>query len=1509
VKYLFGIEKESHPPQAVPSWYGWQKAYANLRLPARMFSPALVDRAREDYVAPLIARYHENVAYWNIRKLDDDENLNGIRNLLGMNPINMKSSMGFPANGTKMEYAYRDDEGKLFMVDEFYEIVEYVDDQYRSGRRVYPTIKACKKDEVLMKEGKCRIFYSNPMYFTFLLRRYFLSMIRFLMLNPLLCECAVGINAIGPEWEELVEYAKSKDSDRAVAGDYGKYDQKMPSQMIFAAISIFIELAQEAGFHREDLLAMQTMAYDLVYARVAFDGDLLEFVSGGHISGNSLTVMVNSIVGSLQWRCAFYHLYPEAADFRQHVALVTYGDDNIGSVDPLYSNFNIVTISKFLEEHGQEYTMPNKEDELQPTIAWEEVEFLKRKTVYHPKLGKGVGALSLESICKRLMAYINSNNEISEFERMVENADSSLLDFFLHGEAEYEKFKDLLRELVGDRVWNCMHFSSRSYDDWVLWWREQYLGESVQPEFDEETQIVLAPQCSWGTTEKLKKQDAYWIPSILSLGRDRLIGLRVESPNFRYWCLPMSCSLNCPQRDANIMLSAYPTWCIGNCLMIRKECEDHNAEVKLQEQNEKSLEEQSGYVPISRGVEHDLRRAFELLDRVLRNLPRMMNDDLCINRANMLLRHANDLIVFSQELLEDPMQALEEQSGPIENVESHKGHNVETEWNVAFHDADGGYTLNMEVPDDDVRKTRLDVATNYKDDLERPALIADFKWQYGNGSQGAKFSVWELLRTQPFIRDRLRNHKLFRGDLVLKSVINGNAFYYGRAQLCYRYFPFLDAYGMPTIGRGRSCIISQLPRMLINPTNSSGGEMVIPFHHFQDFIDLSTDSFEDMGELEFDVLAALQHLSGTAPDLTIKIYAYFKNVETFGLTAIDYSSDPLTLVSQMGEIDEANSKGVISGPASQVASIARVLRQIPFLKPYAMATEIAATGVGKVAKIFGYSRPRITAEGMRYMPDGFGASALTDVPSAVHSLAVHEKNELSVDPRIANDKPYDSLAITSIASRDSFWGSFDWDESMLTGQRLAQFKVNPLYIVRRDDDPTGMAFTALAAAAFPFDYWTGSIIFRFSVACSGLHKGRLRIVYDPTGGTDMSIQDMQKNTMKIVDIADEPDFSVQVGVHQSTTFLETSKDYFDPNPASVWGTDMWTTGNTAFAQRPLTTSENGTIMIFVETPLSSPDLATSTNVEIVSHVCGGEDFEVASPNDHIAALAPYKENSAIPPLPPQSGDVESDKGASAALKDGAPMQGPTMMLTGMKCSENMNKVYMGERITSLRPLTKRYAFHRLAQLLSGNATDSATFVFGVRLPYCGLMPGEVDRVDNAAPIQYTFAGLTMAQYVSLMHAGTRGAMRWKAIYSSGFNDDEAVIYGKRVHIRPGEEYSFPFLTQNMSLSPNRDNYFLFNDGTAGPTILGGNGGMAVSPERVNPCVSLEVPYYSQSRFDLTKSNRNIRGLTGCRQAVEFATFGRQRDTRGSFACFLAAGDDFQVYHFTGLPYMRVVERT
>jgi hypothetical protein len=41
--------------------------------------------------------------------------------------------------------------------------------------------------------------------------------------------------------------------------------------------------------------------------------------------------------------------------------------------------------------------------------------------------------------------------------------------------------------------------------------------------------------------------------------------------------------------------------------MIRKECEDHNAEVKLQEQNEKSLEEQSGYVPISRGVEHDLR--------------------------------------------------------------------------------------------------------------------------------------------------------------------------------------------------------------------------------------------------------------------------------------------------------------------------------------------------------------------------------------------------------------------------------------------------------------------------------------------------------------------------------------------------------------------------------------------------------------------------------------------------------------------------------------------------------------------------------------------------------------------------------------------------------------------------------------------------------------------------------------------------------------------------------------
>jgi hypothetical protein len=234
-----------------------------------------------------------------------------------------------------------------------------------------------------------------------------------LQLFPLRSECAVGINSHGPEWQQFHDHVHKFGSDRLIGGDYGKYDQKLSSQLLFASLRILIDFARKCNYTKEELRVMEAMSGDIVYALIAFNGDLIGLTEGSHISGNSLTVILNGICGSLNLRCAFYSTYvPKTIDeripFRDVVALITYGDDNIGSVSNEIDNFNIKTVSEFLAEYGQTYTMPDKESELVPFLDQDDFEFLKRKSVYCPQKGIHVGALIEKSIFKMLHCYLYS---------------------------------------------------------------------------------------------------------------------------------------------------------------------------------------------------------------------------------------------------------------------------------------------------------------------------------------------------------------------------------------------------------------------------------------------------------------------------------------------------------------------------------------------------------------------------------------------------------------------------------------------------------------------------------------------------------------------------------------------------------------------------------------------------------------------------------------------------------------------------------------------------------------------------------------------------------------------------------------------------------------------------------------------------------------------------------------------------------------------------------------------
>jgi hypothetical protein len=427
------------PPKMKPEYFGWQTCLANMSTPGDEFPHSQLKLAMEDYIEPLEEIIRKDM-YKDIVPLCDQENIMGRPGCRFIDAIKLSTSIGYPLSGNKRNHVVELEDGTITFTPLIWDEVNRCLETYKRGERAYPIAKAVKKDEVVSKD-KCRIFYGNPISLTFLIRRYYLPIIRFLQLNPLIAECAVGINSHGPEWDALHKHFTKycdEDGNRLIGGDYSKYDQKLPTQLILSALQILNRLARVRGYSDEDVKIMEAMAGDIVYAMIAYNGDLISLTSGAHISGNSLTVIINGICGSLNARLYWLSL-DKIIPFREAVAFMTYGDDNLGSVHEEHTDFNIKGFSHFLKQYGQTYTMPNKEDELSEWLPPDQLEFLKRKSSYIPELGRYIGALSEDSIFKSLHCFLREKGSpLTQEQACAVNIDGALREWFNHGRDVYE---------------------------------------------------------------------------------------------------------------------------------------------------------------------------------------------------------------------------------------------------------------------------------------------------------------------------------------------------------------------------------------------------------------------------------------------------------------------------------------------------------------------------------------------------------------------------------------------------------------------------------------------------------------------------------------------------------------------------------------------------------------------------------------------------------------------------------------------------------------------------------------------------------------------------------------------------------------------------------------------------------------------------------------------------------------------------------------------------------------
>jgi hypothetical protein len=449
-----------NPPKMVPNWWGWQQTLQGLDEPVGHFDAEILMKSVNDYVA-MISPALENDYWQQVGPLVDDVNLKGLPGKRFWEAVNLSTKFSFHKTGKKRRYIEELESDGFYQhnwklkPEEEKAIIDYIV-TLSTGRRGYPVAKGTYKDEALtgkvdasgevVAKEKCRVMYSNSLIFTYVLRWLFLPIIIGIQCDPIRFGVAVGINRKSPEWHQMEEFLNSIEGGY-LGGDYKKYDQNMPAQLILAALGIYIDIAKRLPqYHAFHIHLMEMIAADLVYAYIDMGGALISLMSSGHISGNSLTVHINSTVNHLLLRyCWFTN---NDTPFHEDNKVIVYGDDNTG-VCKKGNNFDNKVIADILGPLGIGYTNPDKGAEVKPWLDDLHRDFLKCKTHHHEEINCKVGYLDIMSAYRPLVCETDDGKSgLTEEERNGMNLDNFCRELWAHPESNWNVHYPIIKRIT-----------------------------------------------------------------------------------------------------------------------------------------------------------------------------------------------------------------------------------------------------------------------------------------------------------------------------------------------------------------------------------------------------------------------------------------------------------------------------------------------------------------------------------------------------------------------------------------------------------------------------------------------------------------------------------------------------------------------------------------------------------------------------------------------------------------------------------------------------------------------------------------------------------------------------------------------------------------------------------------------------------------------------------------------------------------------------------------------------
>jgi len=713
--------------------------------------------------------------------------------------------------------------------------------------------------------------------------------------------------------------------------------------------------------------------------------------------------------------------------------------------------------------------------------------------------------------------------------------------------------------------------------------------------------------------------------------------------------------------------------------------------------------------------------------------------------------------------------------------------------------------------------------------LSRPVRIANFIWNTADAA-GTTYSTiypWKLFVKNQFNQLKFNNYSWFRGDLHIRIQMVASPFYYGMLKAIYTPLQGLrSGENYDTADSNFVVSISQRPHVDLEVGEADSFTMVLPFIYYKNYVNLqSAQDLEDLGKLYFPVYSQLRSVgSGASSGITINVYAWMENVELSG-ASVGYAAQGGDFEPQGDEYGE----GCVSQPASWVAKAASYLEDIPIIGPFATATNIGATAIASIARLFGFTNVPVIEDTKPMQTLALPNMSTSEVGYPVQKLSLDPKNELSIDPRIVGINGVDEMAIATIACRESYLTQATLSTSNVVDDILFYSVVNPQMYVTS----TGRCFmTPSCFVSKAFREWRGSMIFRFKVICSKYHKGKLRISYDPSGYTSQNLLNTSENTNAvhtvIVDLTETKDVEFVVPYQQAYQFLVNRNTLSSGDQG--WATNP---GTATFGYDK--NYDNGVISVRVLTPLTAPTASSTVNMQV--YVRAGPDIEFANPT-------PIDTTGKLSYFAPQSEDLQDHDQATPI----------TLAPTG--ATENHQfLVHYGENIRSIRQLMRRM------QLIQkeGNIDPTTASSYGrlekqmYRMP---ISPGYIStgyrtgpKQDGTGSVNINFSNFSYISYFANAYVAYRGSVNWSFTANrNGTNIADLRIYKDNTQGTPQAKFNSLATTYSTS------------NGMAEMGTNDGSCGQIVTDQRNQPCLNACLPNFTRAKFqcpDPAYANKGI----------------------------------------------------